>query len=205
MSVSGTTMLSLVSAMIDHDYIFEYDFPISDLVKDHKQAMIDKFYDDKIANNRGKGYNTGYENKEFDREIGALFARAVNDNFVINPDRVVESNGFVGTMVYNEFKPIKAWLYCQNNEHFASKAHTHINTSTINAVTYIDIPSDGGALELDIMHETLQLKPDPDKIYFFPYWVVHKPLPQKDKQWRICINLEFFDECRPLRKNGVWW
>jgi hypothetical protein len=191
--------------MINHDYIFEYDFDIQALVSEHKEAMIEKFYHDKIENSKGSGYNTGYENKDFDREIGVKFARAVNDNFVINPDRVVESNGLIGTMVYNEFKPIKAWLYCQNDEHFASKAHTHINTSTINAVTYIDVPDGGGALELNIIHETLQLKPDPGKIYFFPYWVVHKPLPQKDKQWRICINLEFFDESRPLRKNGVWW
>jgi hypothetical protein len=191
--------------MINHDYLFECDFDIQMLVDEHKEAMVEKFYHDKILNNRGQGYNTGYENKEFDREIGAKFARAVNENFVINPDRVVENNGFIGTMVYNEFKPIQAWIYCQNNEHFASKAHTHINTSTINAVSYIDIPSDGGALELEIMGETLHLKPDTGKIYFFPYWVVHKPLPQKDKQWRICINLEFFDECRPLRRTGVWW
>jgi hypothetical protein len=192
---------------INTPYLFEHPFEIEDLIKDHKQAMIDKFIYDKIDGNKtGTGYNTGYENYEFDVEIGKRFVHAIDQCFVINRDIVVEQGGLVGTINPGKgFTPVRAWIYCQNDEHFASERHTHISTSTINAVTYIDIPEKGGALELDIMGNVVELYPDPNKIYFFPYWVVHRPLPQKDKRWRICINLEFYDNNRALRKNGVRW
>jgi len=190
--------------MIDEPYLFERKFIISDIVAEHKDKMLAKFIDDKIDNERGKGYNTDYGDKNFDREIAKRFIRAIDDNFIVDRDRIVEHDGYFGTLVNGNFQPIRSWLYCQNNVHNNSVAHTHINTSSINAVTYIDVPNDGGALELDIMGEKTYLKPTDDRIYFFPYWVVHRPLPQTDEKWRLCINLEFFDEKRPVRKKDEY-
>ena len=193
--------------MYDTPYLFEHPFDISDLMADHEQPIIDKFIYDKIDGNKvATGYNTGYENAEFDYEIGKRFITAIDENFEIDRDSVIDDGVFVGPVNPGSgFTAVRAWIYCQNNEHFASALHMHINTSTINAVTYWNVPKDGGALELLIKDEKVHLVPEQNKIYFFPYWVMHRPLPQNDSSWRICINLEFFDHKRALRRNGCRW
>lgn len=76
--------------MIDEPYLFEREFIISDIVADHKDKMIAKFINDKIDNKRGQGYNTDYGDKQFDRELAKRFLHCINDNFIIDQDKVVK-------------------------------------------------------------------------------------------------------------------
>lgn len=193
--------------VIDTPYLFEHPFDVESIISEHKDKLIEKFIHDKVEGNcLGLGFNTYYESDSFNREISKRFVKAVDKCFHINRDIVVERDRVIGTQLPgDEFRPIKPWIYCQNDTYSSPFSHCHIETSTINAVTYCDVPSEGGALELEILGETIELVPEPNKIYFFPYWVVHRPLPQKDKEWRLCINLEFYDINRALRKNGVRW
>ena len=50
------------------------------------------------------------------------------------------------------------------------------------------------------------INPIPNKIYIFPYWMDHRPLPQKDSEWRISVNVEYKCNMRPIvRDTGAMW
>ena len=143
--------------MIDTPYLFESDFDIQDIMEPVKQDIIDKFVHDKLDNNIGRGYNTSFDNAEFNKEITRRFVHAINEHFIIDQSKVVVNDGVIGTNVYGDFYPIHPWIYCQNNKHQSDVWHSHIGTSTINAVVYYDVPKSGGGLELDILNNPFVL------------------------------------------------
>ena len=52
----------------------------------------------------------------------------------------------------------------------------------------------------------ITLSPEPDYIYFFPSWVLHRPLPQNTDKDRICINWGIESSKRPIHKiTGDRW
>ena len=84
--------------------------------------------------------------------------------------------------------------------------HTHVSTSSINAVYYIDPPKQGGGLSLRYLGEETIIQPEPNILYIFPYWFEHKPEPQEDEDWRISINIEYMCNLRPIvKETGVMW
>lgn len=192
---------------IDNPYIIECDFKVDDLIAPIKEDIIAKYQRDVIDNPDYVGYNTKLENKKFDRYVGEFFVRKIADYFSINKKKVVVKGGLAGvTVSSDEVRIIESWIYCQNDKHAVSEWHSHIQTSTINAVFYYDVPKSGGELELDILGEKIIIKPEINKLYMFPGWVMHRTLPQKDSKWRICINLEYCDRERPMRKQtGLLW
>ena len=100
-------------------------------------------------------------------------------------------------------------VYCQTREEWASIFHNHYKSDTITATTYID-PIDqehGGGLELFI-HEKSRpiIYPEPNHVYFFPAWILHRPLPQSIDTPRLCINWGFNCSVRPIHKlTGDRW
>ena len=170
-------------------------FVVDEINQQHKQAMIDKFIYDRIdRKGQLKGnpdrpvYNTSYDDPEYKSIICNKFINLIKDNFD-NLDHQI-----------NEVMP---WIYVQNNIHYKSEWHNHDRTSTINAVFYIDPPKDGGELCISyppVLGNVVMVKPEVNKIYIFPYWLYHKPMPQKDSHWRISVNLEYHCSPRPIIK-----
>ena len=100
-------------------------------------------------------------------------------------------------------------LYYQDNENFASVFHQHYDLSQITAVTYIDPPKkeDGGGIEF-FYHDNMKvtLHPLPNYIYYFPSWLLHRPLPQTTSKPRLCINWCYEGSTRPIhKKTGDRW
>ena len=102
--------------------------------------------------------------------------------------------------------PIRTCIYVQNNNISSNVWHNHVNTSTINAVFYIDPPQHGGELQLLLSNICYSIKPQKNKIYIFPYWMDHRPTPQIDTEWRISVNIEYMCNARPiLKKHNLLW
>ena len=186
-------------------YLLERPFPLRKLLSEHYIRILQKFYKDKIETNIGEGYNTHYNDKNFEYEVAQKFIEVVKENFIFDDSVICEKDGYLGTQAFGRFNPIKSWVYCQNYNHSTSQWHSHINTSTINAVLYYNMPKTGGELCFDIFGTKFKVTPKPEHIYIFPYWAYHTPMPQDDDLWRVCVNLELMLEQRPLTKAGDLW
>lgn len=100
-------------------------------------------------------------------------------------------------------------LYSQNNKYSQSIYHNHIDSSAITATTYLDptTPQEGGGIQF-FLHQTEEIiiNPLPDYIYFFPSWIMHKPLPQTSTQNRYCVNWGYECSKIPIHKlTGDKW
>jgi hypothetical protein len=85
----------------------------------------------------------------------------------------------------------------------------HYTTSTIASTTYINPleKDEGGGIEF-FFHQNhlITILPEPNHIYFFPSWVLHRPLPQNTDKDRICINWGVESSKRPIHKlTGDRW
>lgn len=175
------------------DYLIIKEFPVEDFSKDLKKDMINKFVQDKFeGKSLGAGYNTEYDNLMFRNKVEIAFRQMIHDHFVIG----------------EQLRDIKTWIYCQNDKLFNSVWHSHIDTSTINAVFYIDPPEpeEGGGLELRFLEQSIKVPVQKNMIYMFPYWMDHRPLPQTSKNWRVSVNVEYMTNTRPVvKESGVLW
>ena len=172
-------------------YLIIKDFNFEKLNAAHKSSMIKKFKKDKLSSELTTGgYNTEYDDEAYRRTIEKAFLNIIEDTF-----RVSDS-----------FVPVKTWIYVQNKERFNSVWHTHVNTSSVNAVFYIDPPKKGGGLNLRLNGKEVVIYPAVNKLYMFPYWMEHRPLPQDDDDWRISVNIEYFCAQRPVvKETGTIW
>ena len=178
--------------MSNDDYLAIRDFNFEELNRIHKPKMLAKFKHDKIDNKIGAGYNTLYDDEEYTKIISEAFEKVIHENFEVS----------------EKLKPIQTWIYCQNDEHFNCVWHNHANTSTINAVFYIDPPQalEGGGIQHLFEGENCITNPENNKIYMFPYWMDHRPMPQLSEEWRVCVNLEYFCKERPVwKENNFLW
>ena len=97
--------------------------------------------------------------------------------------------------------------YVQNNKENSSFYHNHKTPGSISGIFYLDPPQEGGEISFlinpdqDIPHlKEIIFKPKKNKLYLFPYWMYHKPLPQKDEDYRICFNWVHGSPTRPIHK-----
>ena len=133
------------------------------------------------------GYNVRLDPHKFPliKEIYAYFFKMCVNNF----DNVI---------VDQRNREI-AWTYVQNKETSSNVWHNHKRTTTINAVWYPKIPDPTGTLAIREGEAVDEIQVKEGFIYFFPYWLDHKPMPQKNSDdWRVSINLELLTVTRPL-------
>lgn len=175
------------------NYLIAVPFPADDLSLKYKDDMVAKFRKDKIENiDDDRGYNTEFDNELYRNNVASEFLKVVRNTFEVS----------------EHLRDIRTWIYCQNNQHNRSVWHNHMNTSTVNAVFYIDPPEeqDGGGLEVCLGQNVFTIPVKKNFIYMFPYWMDHRPLAQKSEKWRVSVNVEYFCNTRPIvKKNGVLW
>tara|TARA_R110000803_G_scaffold210430_1_gene282174 strand:+ start:104 stop:637 length:534 start_codon:yes stop_codon:yes gene_type:complete len=166
-----------------HDFIHEYSFNYTSLLEPIKQDLIDGFY--KTINHRGYDMNVESHQEIFAKVNGGL-------------DRLIEENYFVGNKL-GEGNGSR--IYIQNKDKFVSKLHDHTSImSSIHATFYLNIPKTGGEISFNYLDNEIKIKPEINKIYVFPYWLPHKPLPQEDEVERICFNWSYASIQRPVHK-----
>ena len=174
-----------------HPFVHEYDFPISDEIAKHEDAIVKQFLEeqDTTYKNNQVGYNVIYRDSTLTETIEERLDKVINDNYILSP----------------RIKPIQMNIYVQNNERSNNLWHQHIFSSTISGVIYHNLPKDGGGFEFNYQGDLYDIKPKENKLYLFPYWLVHRPMPQQDSGYRICINIEYLCQSRPMHKHQVDW
>jgi hypothetical protein len=176
-------------------HIHEFDFSSSEFLRENKSHLLDLYK--KVKSDPNHPHNDvalidTYLNFEFNDRIKEL----IEKYYIVEPTKY----------------DISFNLYVQNKEKSVNYWHNHIHSPmTICGVMYLDVPKEGG--EIQFMHypdygekNPLIVKPKEDKIYIFPSWLYHKPMPQKSNIERICINFGYISNSRPIVKNwGILW
>ena len=161
-------------------FVHQYDFPISNLLTPHIDDIIDQY---KKSYPVIEGYSMPYFNDKVTQKIGMDFVELIKNNYKVS----------------SLMKPIQPHIYYQDKDHQKNDLHNHNSTSTVNAVFYLKLPKEGGGIEfVDEGGTPHQLhSPEIDKLYVFPYWLSHRPLPHTSDDIRISFNLEYFCVERP--------
>jgi hypothetical protein len=178
---------------IIHKYLHEFDFPFSEFLRSEKENIVEWFY-----NNEGQD---GTADKNIKNS-------PVNDFFNNRIKDLIETYYYIIPTIHD----IDFNIYIQDNNPSPTNFHTHIHVpQAISGVMYLDVPLEGG--EFEIFHEPhilkenpLRIKPQEDKLYLFPPWLHHRPLPQKDTTPRLCVNIGYLSDSKPMLKNfGIKW
>lgn len=101
------------------------------------------------------------------------------------------------TQIENK-NPFKIWSYSSNKFNHGpipGCIHNHVNTSTINSVYYLNIPStvtnEKGSISFFLNKNILTYKPCNDDFLIFPNYLDHRINNyEDDEEWRISINME---------------
>jgi len=96
------------------------------------------------------------------------------------------------------------WAYIQNNVRGTSVWHDHLLTSTINGVYYLTVPDATGQIWFRFRDKIMKTTPEEGWLYLFPRWLLHKPVPQKSPEHRICLNVEMITNECPISREGHW-
>jgi len=179
----------------------ECDLEYHDLLLPYKQEMIERFFVNMVNE---VGYNVPYTNE-------------VIDEFIIPEIKKICYNSFD----LKDVQLVHPHIYVQNNRYYLSVYHNHVKSDGTAAFGldpcmvvnfYINPASDGGLLEVapgvdaDGKLKSFKIEVEKDKLYFFPSWLYHRPLPQEDTEYRICVSIDIFSRQRPYFKPGkVYW
>lgn len=171
--------------------VHQYDFPITDLFAPYINDVIEQFhryYDD------SRGYNSPYFNDKTNPDLQDMFYNIIQTQYKVS----------------DPMTPFQPYVYYQDSKFQENHFHSHKGTSTLNAVCYLVLPKEGGGIEfIDDEKEThIMHRPQVDKLYVFPYWLTHRPLPHTSNDYRISFNLEYLCIERPrhfqTQKTLLW-
>jgi len=175
-----------------NNYIIEEDFPYDNILQNYKERMINHYLKNNLIQNNIYDLHLPQGNPV--------------DNLIPSINRLISNTFHTET-------PIRSWnlnLYVQNNSISTSLYHNHIGRNGyICAVFYTNLPKEGGEItflvqpSLTSKNEEITIKPQINKIYFFPFWLYHSPRPQKDQDYRLCFNYVHNCRVRPVVKETL--
>ena len=86
------------------------------------------------------------------------------------------------------------WALCTNKDNWKSVVHNHIETSTINAVYYLNIPQidykNVGDIKLLHNDKWYNYMPSENELLIFPNYLTHDTEYNKTDDFRVSINME---------------
>lgn len=173
-----------------HEFVHEYNFPYHDYLSTFKPELLDNYNKEKLNNPRTTDF----------RISNLQILNKINPKI----DKIIKTHYWVGKKLID----LGLRVYIQNNKENTSILHTHSwNPGTLAAVFYVDPPKKGGELLFtDTTSFEFKLHPQPNKLYVFPMWLFHKPLPQQDEKYRLCFNWAYGGNTRPVHKvTGKPW
>lgn len=176
-------------------YLIEFDFPYNDILQSNKKIILDYYYSQKNSNT--KTFDLTIRDQSFIDYFSPKIKEIVEDSFFIE-DKTKENISFA--------------VVVQDNKNNFPVYHNHVNNPNgLCGVFYTNIPKEGGEFEiinppLFPIEKPLRLKPQINKLYLFPYWLYHRPLPQKDTEPRICFNIGYFSSSKVIvKRHGYLW
>tara|TARA_R110000796_G_scaffold237855_1_gene358041 strand:+ start:364 stop:906 length:543 start_codon:yes stop_codon:yes gene_type:complete len=164
-------------------YLHAYYFPYHDYLKEFKDEITNEYYTQSQTDD--KHVDIKIKNKELEGFIQEKFNEIAESYYVLTPS-THEGN---------------VQAYVQNNQRNVSVWHNHIhNIGALSAITYIDPPQQGGQIEFfyNEPSDIMRLQPAPNWVYFFPQWVYHRPISQKDDLDRVCLLWVHKSNKRPV-------
>ena len=94
----------------------------------------------------------------------------------------------------NIIKEPEMWALCTNKDNWKSVVHNHIETSTINAVYYLNIPQidykNVGDIKLLHNDKWYNYMPSENELIIFPNYLTHDTEFNKTDDFRVSINME---------------
>ena len=86
------------------------------------------------------------------------------------------------------------WALCTNKDNWKSIIHNHIETSTINAVYYLNIPQIDykNVGDIKLLHNDIwyNYTPSENELLIFPNYLTHDTEYNKTEDFRVSINME---------------
>ena len=153
---------------------------LSKVLSNYEEILLKEFEDGKTVREK-----TGYANNK------------IENKYLKN--NLLGLNEYIAERFYDTGKKISDGdisVYVQDNKNFVSDPHNHYLGSMISTL-YINPPKEGNGGELELIlppHPNFKLVPKEDYVYFFPSWLIHRPLEQKINTSRICINFACYYE-----------
>ena len=91
-------------------------------------------------------------------------------------------------------KEPEMWALCTNKDNWKSVVHNHIETSTINAVYYLNIPQlnykNVGDIKLLHNNKWYNYTPSENELIIFPNYLTHDTEFNNTDDFRVSINME---------------
>ena len=82
------------------------------------------------------------------------------------------------------------YILCTNKNTYKSVPHHHKNTSTINSVYYLNVPTTPCEIKFLINDKWVSYQPSNYELLIFPNYLVHDTVKNDIKEWRISLNME---------------
>jgi len=185
----------------------ETDFLSRDLLIPYKDEMVEHYF--QKAKEKPTDYSFLYSNNLIETNIIPRIKEVLNKSFKINATAA----------------DILCNIYVQNNEYCKPYFHHHMDCepnlidASLTATLYLDPPKVGGEFQFmprlidpetfeddlkDLKEHTFKV--EENKLYFFPSWWMHRPLPQEDKTYRVCLSFNIYSFDRPefLPGKVIW-
>jgi len=178
-----------------NDYLHTYYVPgLHDSLIPYKGKVMEVFEESHPRKTKSPDANISFIDNEFNDIYQTLLYGIVNKYYIV--DNTWEGCAFA--------------IYSQNNEDSINDLHCHINNHSLVCTFYIDPPNSNEGGELEIWDNEIQkfksIKISKDYIYFFPGWLLHRPLPQTSTIPRVCFNWGYRSSLKPLhRLTGDIW
>jgi len=182
-----------------HDYIQRFDLDYTSIISPYIGNIIDNFL---IQNKTNPNQ----------REVILPLDHPICEIMQPPLEEIVETHFWVGPKIGRYgFR-----AYIQNNQISTMALHTHIHIpGAISGVFYYNVPKEGGELLFKYLEGEKwkneggfekKVKVKENKIYLFPMWLPHTPLPQNDSEYRICFNWAYPSNIRAVDKltNKQW-
>ena len=168
------------------DFIHEYDFPYHDYLLTYKEDILTHYFHYKSQDSTLTDFV--YKNKDLSSFLFPKLNKIVEDNYW--GDKHITNN------------PLRIYIQDNSTPHPLNFQHHAYGISSLVGVFYLDLPKNGGDLQfLNVENESIfTLKLQKNKLYTFPSWLPHKPIPQEDNTPRVCFNWHYACNTRLIHK-----
>ena len=169
------------------------DFQSHDDLLSYKEEMIEHYSKQFGVH---QGLSVLYSNELLEDDIGPRIKNIISETF--------EFDWWTDEIFFH--------IYVQDNKNYNSAWHCHLRGQpnlldpSIVGCLYID-PPPTPSFEFAVTPELVQqIAVEKNKLYIFPSWLQHRPIPQDDPTTRISICWGVMSKNRPIYKqsNIIW-
>ena len=176
-------------SLSNKNLIYSCDFNYLSIVEPYIEHIINSFKEVK-------------KNRKTSNDLTLPFSHPLYDKLSPKIEEIITTHFFTGKKLQ---KYVTMAVYIQNNESYTSILHDHQSSlGSIAGVFYYNLPKEGGKFYYKYLDgdwgEENEIQLQENKLYLFPAWLPHKPLPQQDSSYRVCFNIMYPSNERAIHK-----